>query len=166
MVALSLPAARAVQTTRIAIRAGSVVLPLENPLRVVEERAMNENFPNGRVAIATSSGWQVNGFVLSPHTYQNRYHDMFRKIALIQKLWRGETVSLLNGAEILTEVGILPVPIQKEPALWLTGQSDHSFLHAGRLGCSVLTADFALPHDFSEFTRRSKNPSRRISSPP
>lgn len=98
MVALSLPAACAVQTTRIAVRAGSVVLPLENPLRVVEERAMNDNFPNGRVAIATSSGWQVNGFVLSPHTYQNRYHDMFRKIVLIQKLWRGEAVTLLNGA--------------------------------------------------------------------
>jgi hypothetical protein len=36
--------------------AGSVVLPLKKPLRIVEERAMIDNFPNGRMAIATSSG--------------------------------------------------------------------------------------------------------------
>jgi hypothetical protein len=32
------------------------VLPLKKPLRIVEERAMIDNFPNGRMAIATSSG--------------------------------------------------------------------------------------------------------------
>jgi natural product biosynthesis luciferase-like monooxygenase protein len=149
-------AALAVQTTRIAIRAGSVVLPLQNPLRVAEEWAMIDNFSNGRVAIAAASGWHVNDFVLSPGTYQNRYEDMFEKLALIQRLWRGEKVSLPNGAGVATEVGILPAPIQKELPIWLTGQSDDTFLHAGRLGFSVLTANFALRHDLAEFVRKVK----------
>jgi alkanesulfonate monooxygenase SsuD/methylene tetrahydromethanopterin reductase-like flavin-dependent oxidoreductase (luciferase family) len=118
------------------------VLPLENPLRVVEERTMIDKFPNGRVAIATSSGGQVNGFVVSPHSYQNRHDDMFRKIALIQKLRRREMVSVPNVAGIPTEVGILPVPIQKKPPIWLTGQSDHTLLRADRLGSSVITRGF------------------------
>ena len=135
----------------IGIRAGSVVLPLQNPLRVAEEWSMIDNFSNGRVAIAAASGWHVNDFVLSPETYQSRYQDMFEKIAMIQKLWRGEKVLLPNGAGVETEVGILPAPIQSELPIWLTGQSDDTFLAAGKLGFNVLTANFALRHEMTAF---------------
>jgi natural product biosynthesis luciferase-like monooxygenase protein len=149
-------AALAVMTSRIGIRAGSVVLPLQDPLRVAEEWAMIDNFSHGRVAIAAASGWHVNDFVLSPGTYQNRYADMYQKLALIQRLWRGESVSLPNGAGVATEVGILPAPVQPELPIWITGQSDDTFLEAGRLGFNVLTANFALRHDRSEFIRKVK----------
>jgi natural product biosynthesis luciferase-like monooxygenase protein len=81
---------------------------------------------------------------------------MFQKIELIRRLWRGEKVSLANGAGIATEVGILPAPIQKELPIWLTGQSDDTFLQAGKLGFNVLTANFALRHDLAEFVRKVK----------
>ena len=149
-------AALAVITKRISIRAGSVVLPLQNPLRVAEEWAMVDNLSSGRVAIAAASGWHVNDFVLSPEAYENRHDDMFQKIAMIQKLWRGEKVSLPNGAGVSTEVGILPAPIQKELPIWLTGSSDDTFLNAGRLGFNVLTANFALKHDLKEFARKAR----------
>src|SRR5579864_6286076 len=131
-------AALAVITQQISIRAGSVVLPLQNPLRVAEEWAMIDNLSNGRVAIAAASGWHVNDFVLSPNTYENRYQDMYDKITVVQKLWRGEKVLLDNGAGVKTEVGILPAPIQKELPIWLTGQSDDTFFNAGKLGFNVL----------------------------
>lgn len=147
-------AALAMITRRIAIRAGSVVLPLQNPLRVAEEWSMIDNFSNGRVAIAAASGWHVNDFVLSPQTYATRYQDMFEKLDQIQRLWRGEMLSLPNGAGIPTEVGILPLPVQKEIPIWLTGQSDQTFLAAGKRGFNVLTANFALRHDLAEFERK------------
>src|SRR5580658_9966976 len=53
-------AALAVVTRRISIRAGSVVVPLQNALRVAEEWAMIDNLLNGRVAIAAASGWHAN----------------------------------------------------------------------------------------------------------
>jgi natural product biosynthesis luciferase-like monooxygenase protein len=149
-------AALAVTTKRLFIRAGSVVLPLQNALRVAEEWAMIDNLSDGRVAIAAASGWHVNDFVLSPETYANRYEDMHEKIGLIQKLWRGEKVPLPNGAGVMTEVGILPAPIQKEIPIWLTGQSDDSFLNAGKMGFNVLTANFALKHSLKEFIRKSQ----------
>ena len=90
-------AALAVTTKHISIRAGSVVLPLQNPLRVAEEWSMIDNLSDGRVAIAAASGWHANDFVLSPDTYQNRYEDMFSKIAIIQKLWRGERYHCRTG---------------------------------------------------------------------
>jgi natural product biosynthesis luciferase-like monooxygenase protein len=149
-------AALAVITKNVSIRAGSVVLPLQNPLRVAEEWAMIDNLSNGRVAISAASGWHANDFVLSPDTYQNRYKDMYDKIAIVQKLWRGEKVSLPNGMGVTTEVNILPAPIQPELPIWLTGQSDDTFLNAGKLGFNVLTANFSLNHDLKEFVRKAK----------
>jgi len=75
---------------------------------------------------------------------------------MIQKLWRGEKVLLPNGAGVETEVGILPAPIQKELPIWLTGQSDDTFLAAGKLGFNILTANFALRHEMTEFARKEK----------
>jgi natural product biosynthesis luciferase-like monooxygenase protein len=140
-------AALAVLTKHISIRAGSVVLPLQNSLRVAEEWAMIDNLSNGRVGLSVASGWHANDFVLSPDTYQNRREDMYDKIAIVQKLWRGEKISLPNGAGAKIEVGILPVPIQRELPIWLTGKSDDTFFNAGKLGFNVLTANFALKHD-------------------
>ena len=149
-------AALAVTTKHISIRAGSVVLPLQNPLRVAEEWSMIDNLSDGRVAIAAASGWHANDFVLSPETYQNRYEDMFSKIAIIQKLWQGEKVSLPNGVGVNTEVNILPAPIQPQLPIWLTGQSDDTFSNAGKLGFNVLTANFALNHGLKGFLRKAK----------
>jgi natural product biosynthesis luciferase-like monooxygenase protein len=149
-------AALAVITKHIFIRAGSVVLPLQNPLRVAEEWAMIDNLSNGRVAISAASGWHANDFVLSPDTYQNRYADMYEKITIVQKLWRGEKVSLANGAGVKIEVNILPAPVQPELPIWLTGQSDDTFVNAGKLGFNVLTANFSLNHDLQTFVRKAK----------
>jgi natural product biosynthesis luciferase-like monooxygenase protein len=149
-------AALAVTTKNLSIRAGSVVLPLQNALRVAEEWAMIDNLSNGRVAIAAASGWHANDFVLSPDTYQNRHADMFEKIATVQKLWRGEKVSLSNGMGVPTEVNVLPAPVQAELPIWLTAQSDDTFLNAGKLGFNVLTANFSLNHDPQTFVRKAK----------
>jgi natural product biosynthesis luciferase-like monooxygenase protein len=149
-------AALAVITKRISIRAGSVVLPLQNPLRVAEEWSMLDNLSNGRVAIACASGWHVNDFVLSPGTYTNRHDDMFSKIATVQKLWRGEKIPLPNGVGAQTEVNILPEPIQPELPIWLSAQSDETFLNAGRLGFNVLTANFSMNHNLNTFVRKAK----------
>src|SRR5437773_2735610 len=117
---------------------------------------MIDNLSNGRVAISVASGWHVNDFVLSPGTYQNRHEDMYDKIAVVQKLWRGEKTLLPNGAGIKIEVGILPAPVQKELPIWLTGKDDDTFFNAGKLGFNVLTANFALKHNLKEFVRKAQ----------
>jgi natural product biosynthesis luciferase-like monooxygenase protein len=149
-------AALAVTTQRISIRAGSVVLPLQNPLRVAEDWAMIDNLSHGRVAIAAASGWHVNDFVLAPDMYERRNEDMYAKIDVVQRLWRGEKLSLPNGNGTETRVGILPMPVQKELPIWLTATSDDSFFNAGRLGFNVLTANFALRHNQGEFVRKAQ----------
>ncbi|MEM9224539.1 MAG: LLM class flavin-dependent oxidoreductase [Pseudomonadota bacterium] len=50
------PLAIAVRTTQIAIRAGSLVLPLHHPVRVAEDWAVIDNLSGGRVGVSFASG--------------------------------------------------------------------------------------------------------------
>ena len=132
-------AALAMATTHLQIRAGSVVLPLQNPIRVVEEWSVLDNLSGGRVGVAFASGWHVNDFALDPGSYANRRDSMLRKLAIVQKLWGGEKVRLTNGAGDEVEVEVFPRPIQPKLPIWMTSQADESFAQAGELGHHVLT---------------------------
>jgi natural product biosynthesis luciferase-like monooxygenase protein len=135
-----LAAALAVITKRIAIRAGSVVLPLHDPLRVAEEWAVVDNLSGGRVGISFASGWQPNDFVLAPDSYRDRKQEMLRAIAEVRKLWRGERVLRRNGAGSEIEVGIYPMPVQKQLPVWLTSaRHADTFKTAGEIGSGLLT---------------------------
>src|SRR4030095_15985745 len=58
-----LGAALAAVTSRVGIRAGSVALPLHNPVRVAEEWSVVDNLSNGRVAVSFASGWHPDDFL-------------------------------------------------------------------------------------------------------
>ena len=133
-------AALAATTRHLQIRAGSVVLPLHDPIRVAEEWAVVDNLSNGRVGISFASGWQVNDFVLAPKNYARRKKIMVAQIELVRKLWRGETVAFrgADGREI--EVKTLPRPIQAELPFWITASGNpDTFRLAGELGANLLT---------------------------
>ena len=135
-----LGAALSVITKNIAIRAGSVVLPLHNPLRIAEEWAVVDNLSGGRVGIACAPGWQANDFVLSPGAFENRHEIMYRYIQIIQKLWAGEKMSLDKGNGTLIDTQIYPLAIQKELPIWITSKgSIDTFISAGKLGFNILT---------------------------
>ncbi len=132
-------AALARETQRICIRAGSVVLPLHNPIRVAEEWSVVDNLSNGRVGISFASGWQPNDFVFAPEAYANRQEHMYRGIELVQRLWSGEKVPARSGNGKEIKVGLAPMPMQRRLPIWLTAISPATFTKAGELGTRVLT---------------------------
>lgn len=135
-----LGAALAVTTKNIHIRAGSAVLPLHNPIRVVEEWAVVDNLSNGRVGIAAASGWHADDFVFFPENYENRHEFMYESLEKIRQLWRGESVSYIDGNKSNKEVKIYPRPLQEELPVWITsGGNIETFKSAGKLGLNVLT---------------------------
>src|ERR1700752_4233103 len=64
-----LHAALARETKRVQLRAGSVVAPLHDPLRIAEEWSMVDNLSGGRVGISFASGWTPNDFAFFPQRY-------------------------------------------------------------------------------------------------
>ncbi len=131
-------AALARETSRISLRAGSVVLPLHHPIRVAEEWSLVDNLSNGRVGISIASGWHPNDFVFAPDAYDRRRELSTESLATIRKLWRGETITARGGAGDELRVSIFPLPVQPELPVWATCVQSESYVKAGEQGLNVL----------------------------
>ncbi|HEU4733059.1 MAG TPA: MupA/Atu3671 family FMN-dependent luciferase-like monooxygenase [Kofleriaceae bacterium] len=134
-----LSAALAMVTERIQLRAGSVVIPLHDPLRVAEEWSVVDNLSRGRVAISFATGWHPADFILSPAAYADRRGIMQHNLGLIRRLWRGESIVRkdIEGNDV--EVRTLPVPIQRELPIFITSSGNPAtWVKAGELGANVL----------------------------
>jgi natural product biosynthesis luciferase-like monooxygenase protein/FkbM family methyltransferase len=146
-------AAVAAVTERLEIRAGSVVAPLHDPLRIAEEWSVVDNLSDGRVALSFASGWLANDFVLAPASFAERKAVMIEHVREVQALWRGEAVERRNPAGETIEVRIFPRPVQPELPIYLTSAGDPStFRAAGELGGGVLT--HLLGQDPSDLERK------------
>ncbi len=133
-------AAIAAVTSRVALRAGSVVIPLHDPIRVAEEWAVVDNLSNGRVGLSFASGWHANDFALKPENYERRREVMQESIETVLKLWAGEKIRVKNGSGQEIEVGVLPRPVRQRPPMWIASAGNvDTFKAAGRLGYNVLT---------------------------
>jgi natural product biosynthesis luciferase-like monooxygenase protein len=133
-------AALSMVTERIQIRAGSLISPLHQTLRIAEEWSAVDNLSNGRVAISFGSGWNVDDFVLFPERYPERQAVMYEQIETLKALWRGGSARATNsfGAEI--EVAVHPRPVQRELPVWVTSSGNaKTFASAGAIGANVLT---------------------------
>ncbi|WP_433579420.1 MupA/Atu3671 family FMN-dependent luciferase-like monooxygenase [Nocardia brasiliensis] len=128
-------------TERIRIRAGSVVLPLHDPVRVAEDWSMIDNLSGGRVDIAFATGWNPDDFVLAPGDYAEREQVMLSGADKVRRLWRGESLTLPNGKGEPVAIRTFPPPVQSELPMWITCSGGVGrFEQAGALGANVLTA--------------------------
>ena len=127
-------------TERVAVRAGSVVLPLHDPIRVAEEWSIVDNISHGRVGMSIASGWQPNDFVLAPDNYADRKKLMMSQLEELRALWRGGSVRRRNGVDAEADVRIFPPPVQADLPVWVTSaRSPETFQMAGEAGANLLT---------------------------
>jgi natural product biosynthesis luciferase-like monooxygenase protein len=133
-------AALATITERVSLRAGSVVLPLHQSLRVAEEWSVVDNLSNGRVAISFASGWHADDFVLAPQQYEHRHQSMREQISVVRRLWRGEAVRMRSGSGKEVSVQVQPRAVQAQLPVWVTAAgSPETFRLAGQLRAGLLT---------------------------
>ena len=163
-----LGAALAAVTTRVGIRAGSVALPLHNPIRVAEEWSVVDNLSNGRVAISFASGWHPDDFVLYPSPYEDRKEVMVRGIETIRRLWAGDSIVVPGPAGRDVQVRTLPRPIQPELPVWITSAgSVATWERAGSIGANVLAALVGYsPEDLADHIGRYRSARAAAGYPP
>ena len=136
-------------TTRIGLRAGSVLLPLHNPVRVAEDWALVDNLSGGRVGMAVGSGWHADDFVLNPTGFDARREIAHTSLDVLRRLWRGEPVEMTGGSGEKKPVLTFPRPIQPELPIWITCTGTPStYLTAASGGFGVLT--YAVSQTFDE----------------
>lgn len=134
-------AAIAVVTHSVRIRAGSVVLPLHDPLRVAEEWAVVDNLSNGRAEISSATGWNPQDFVLAPEHFEDRAAHARRSMQTVQDLWTGKEIVRHGPAGTEYAVRTYPRPVQSSLPCWVTAAGNpDTFVYAGELGAGVLTS--------------------------
>ncbi|MFJ2581084.1 amino acid adenylation domain-containing protein [Kitasatospora aureofaciens] len=135
-----LAAAVAQVTSRVGIRAGSVVLPLHHVARVAEEWSVVDNLSGGRVGLSFASGWHVDDFLLAKEAYDDRQQRTVDGIDQVRRLWRGEKLAFEAPGGRTVETRVLPSPVQPELPFWLTSSgSADTCRRAGEIGARLLT---------------------------
>ncbi|WP_254403062.1 MupA/Atu3671 family FMN-dependent luciferase-like monooxygenase [Streptomyces anulatus] len=135
-----LAAAVARETGSVRINAGSVVLPLHDPVRIAEEWSVVDNLSGGRVGIGCATGWHARDFALHPDRFADRRRIAFDHLDEVRGLWRGEAVRRRTGEGAEAEIRIRPRPVQEEPPFFLaTSGQRASYEEAARRGLGVVT---------------------------
>ncbi|RJS17716.1 non-ribosomal peptide synthetase [Corallococcus sp. H22C18031201] len=143
--------ALAMLTRNLRIRAGSVVLPLHDPIEVAEQWSVVDNLSNGRVGVSLATGWHANDFSLSPGTFARRKEVLRERLDELRRLWRGGTVRRRNGAGHEVELALRPKPKQAELPVWLTAAGNpETFRQAGAVGAGILTNVIGLGSQLEE----------------
>jgi natural product biosynthesis luciferase-like monooxygenase protein len=79
-------------------------------------------------------------FALRPENYADRRTVLVEYADQVRRLWRGETLAVLDGHGNPAEVGIFPPPVQPELPVWVTSAGGvETFRSAGRIGAGLLT---------------------------
>ncbi|GAB3845685.1 hypothetical protein GCM10029963_24340 [Micromonospora andamanensis] len=135
-----LAAAVARETTRIRINAGSVVLPLHDPIRVAEEWSVVDNLSGGRVGLCVASGWHANDFALNPDAFGRHRELMYEHLETVRTLWGGASVPARSGSGDQLDVRIFPRPLQQMPPMFVAAVANpETYRCAARLGLGVVT---------------------------
>lgn len=133
-------AALATITKNIELRAGSVVLPLHNVVRVAEEWAVIDLLSEGRAGISFASGWHADDFIFAPDKYESRNLTLYEDLEKFRRLWKGEKLKFTNGTGSEIEIQTFPRPANEDIPIWITSSGNpETFRVAGEKGHKLLT---------------------------
>ncbi|PAU50308.1 non-ribosomal peptide synthetase [Streptomyces albireticuli] len=134
-----LAAALSRETERIRLNAGSVVLPLHDPVRVAEEWSMVDNLSGGRVGIGVAGGWHAHDFVFFPERFGRHRELMYEQLEDVRRLWHGEALTRTTG-DGETGVRLFPRPVQATPPMYTAVVGNPaSYELAARHGLGIVT---------------------------
>ncbi|MCX5206662.1 amino acid adenylation domain-containing protein [Streptomyces sp. NBC_00237] len=134
-----LASALARETDRVRINAGSVVLPLHDPIRVAEEWSMVDNLSGGRIGIGCASGWHADDFAFFPDRFGSHKELMYEQVEQIRTLWRGEAVRRTTG-DGEKDLRLFPRPVQDTPPMYTAVVGNPaSYELAARHGLGIVT---------------------------
>jgi alkanesulfonate monooxygenase SsuD/methylene tetrahydromethanopterin reductase-like flavin-dependent oxidoreductase (luciferase family) len=141
--ALLFASALAMRTERIRIGFAVVQLPFHHPVRLAVQLALLDNLSKGRIDVGVGKGTIYNEYEFVGHGLRSddSRERMEEAIEILERLWRGGSVSY-SGRYFQVDVPELrPLPVQRPaPPLWRSVISPSSFTECGRLGVPILTA--------------------------
>jgi alkanesulfonate monooxygenase SsuD/methylene tetrahydromethanopterin reductase-like flavin-dependent oxidoreductase (luciferase family) len=135
----------AARTTRLKLGAATVVLPLNHPLRVVEEVNLLDQLSGGRVIFSAGRGYDKREYDAFGVSFENTREVFDEQMAYVMAAWRNEPFSFQGQHySTPTPLTVTPPPFQKpHPPVYVACFSKPSIELAARLRVNAIFAPFA-----------------------
>jgi len=130
---LPLAAAIAARTTRVHVGTSVLLLPLHDPLRVAEDAATVDVLSGGRLELGLGVGYRLGEFTGFGKDVRQRARCMDASLAVMRRLFDGETVSVDTPWFRYRDVALHPLPAQRPLRMWGGGFSEPAVRRAARL---------------------------------
>lgn len=138
-----------------------LVLPLYDPLRLVEDVATLDNLCEGRLTLGVSPGYvteELNAYQV-PHS--ERFARSEEILDILQKSWASEELSHDGAYYKIPASSIIPRPVQKEIPIWYGVSGPKLIKRAAERGCPVTASP---RHTISELAQHYERYDKAASS--
>lgn len=146
---ITLAAAMAARTSRIALRLSAIVVPLHDPLRLAEELAVLDIIANGRTSLVAVGGYVHSEFAMFDQDYTKRGRAVEETITTLRAAWTGEPFAFRGRT-----VQVTPRPANPDFPIYLGGASEVVARRAGRIADGFIVHDPALHRIYVEEAER------------
>jgi alkanesulfonate monooxygenase SsuD/methylene tetrahydromethanopterin reductase-like flavin-dependent oxidoreductase (luciferase family) len=126
-------------------RPAVTVLPLHHPIRVAEQWATLDLMSGGRVDFAAGRGYDRREYGPFGVAFEDNQAIFEEGMGVVRRLWSSDgPVSHRGKYYQFGDVSITPKPIQRPIPAYVASFSQPSIELAGRLGCGLIVAPFAV----------------------
>ena len=131
---LLMAAAVAAEAGPLRVASTVFLLPLAHPVEVAEQVAMLDALTRGRFIFGVGLGWRKEEFEALEIDMAHRAGRLEEALALMERLWRGESVTFEGRHFHLNGVSLTLRPARRPP-IWVAGNSaENAIRRAARVG--------------------------------
>jgi probable F420-dependent oxidoreductase len=131
---LTMLAAFAAVTERIALGTGVILTPLHDPIRLAEDAAVVDQLSSGRLILGLGLGWREEEFRMLRIPMRERLARHVDTVEILRRAWTGDRFSFEGKAYRYENVLVVPPPFRRGgPPIYLGGYTEASARRVGRL---------------------------------
>lgn len=124
----------AATTKTIGLSSGVLILPQRQTGVVAKQAAEVDLLSSGRLRLGIGGGWNHVEYEALDTDWKTRGARQAEQVEVMRKLWTEELVTYKGRFHDMTEVNIVPRPVQQPIPVWFGGSSDAVVKRAARIG--------------------------------
>jgi alkanesulfonate monooxygenase SsuD/methylene tetrahydromethanopterin reductase-like flavin-dependent oxidoreductase (luciferase family) len=124
-------------STRLRLVTNVLLLPLYDPLRLVEDVVTLDNLSNGRLTLGVSPGYVSEECAAYRIPYAERFARSEEMLDILQASWRADTLEHSGRYYQIPRCRVVPRPVQPMIPVWYGVSGPKLLTRAARRGCPV-----------------------------